>query len=254
MCYRLCGVERFLLWVALGNWGRFLHACVCLISLLPVCPRCDIIPHHTLAHFNSFEMSFLNTHRRLGNVCRKTPWQVHICCDFQMPSHAHQSAASVLLKTWAVCLLNANTVVSNHTKFPQTRQNVTVGALMLQINPVTYKLLEIKGKKGKSPNSDMASRKPFEATDCLFCSLLAKRNSTVLLGADNAQGCLSSLLASSVVYHYINLILPVIKCLKRSCSALLSWQGGRLSDFCCPVELSTLKFFTQINFFWWNIL
>lgn len=147
MCYRLCG-EVSALWEALWDWGRFLHACVCLISLLPVCPWCDIIPHHTLAHFNSFEMSFLNTHRH-GNVCRKIPWQAHICCDFQMPSHAHQSAASVLLKTWAACLLNANTVVSNHTKFPQTRQNVTVGALMLQINPVTYKLLEIKEEKRK---------------------------------------------------------------------------------------------------------
>lgn len=112
----------------------------------------------------------------------------------------HQIAASVLLKMRAVCLLKANAVVSNDTNFSQTRQNVTVGVLMLQINPVTYRLLEIKEER-KSPNSDMASRKPFEATDSL--SAVCRQSGTRL--------CFWVLIMCKGVYlHYLLAVWYII--------------------------------------------
>lgn len=69
----------------------------------------------------------------------------------------------------------------------------------------------------KSDSEAWSFEKALNTIGIPFWDLGAKQNVAAFLSADNVQRCFSLLLASSLVCHYIKLILLLIKHLKCSC-------------------------------------
>lgn len=181
--------------------------------------------------------------RENENFLREIPGQSTSVSALVALDQLHQTHQQLFSNKNSV-FANGQQPCLNLTNFAQLWGNVTVHS-----NASNYP----DGKFLKNWDSEAWSfEKALNSIGVPFWDLGAKQNVAAFLSVDSVQRCLSLLLASSLVCHYIKLILLLIKHFKCICIFLPLWQDGTLSNFCCPVELSMLKNSTQINFCWQN--